>query len=54
MLSFCFICIELCDVSGFVGVGDAVFEHKLDRVWNVMAHAQKPDFVFRGETDDSI
>ena len=27
MLSFCFICIELCGVRGFLGVGDAVFEH---------------------------
>jgi len=26
---------------------------ELDCVWNVMAHAQKPDFVF-GETDESI
>jgi len=29
MLSFCFICVELCGVRGFVGVSDAVFGHKL-------------------------
>ena len=29
MLSFCFICMELCGDRGFVGVGDAVFEHIL-------------------------
>jgi hypothetical protein len=28
-------------------IGAAVAYFKIDRVWNVMAHAQKPDFVFR-------
>jgi hypothetical protein len=32
----------------FVSVFDV-----LETSWNVMAHAQKPDFVF-GETDESI
>jgi len=26
-----------------------VFVNAVDRVWNVMAHAQKPDFVFRAK-----
>jgi len=48
----------LCSYSSFLQAEDAMFckggsvvctsvRWVVDRVWNVMAHAQKPDFVFR-------